>query len=185
MTKPFVLIPLLSFFWALLLVLAKNSDGDLWPFLLIAFSSGISVLSLFLWKKNDQNGTSISKSAVSEVCKDLSKDVYEFRHRPIEGGFRKCSAARRSKPPERSVTIHQGHFSSDFDFGYPQKLALYCQRTASAARRLKVIIRPSATCASFVPSLFRSLAALGHSFAHSLSQHKSLLRALLTDFPSI
>ena len=29
------------------------------------------------------------------------------------------------------------------------------------------------TCASFVPSLFRSLAALGHSFAQSFSPHKS------------
>jgi len=32
-------------------------------------------------------GTSVSKSAVSEVCKDLDKDVDEFRNRPIEGRY--------------------------------------------------------------------------------------------------
>ena len=32
-------------------------------------------------------GTSSSKSAVSEVCKDLSKEVSEFQRRPIEGDY--------------------------------------------------------------------------------------------------
>ena len=32
-------------------------------------------------------GTSFSKSAVSEVCKDLSKEVSEFQRRPIEGDY--------------------------------------------------------------------------------------------------
>ena len=32
-------------------------------------------------------GTSFSKSAVSDVCKDLSKEVSEFQRRPIEGDY--------------------------------------------------------------------------------------------------
>ena len=32
-------------------------------------------------------GTSISKSAVSDVCKDLDKEVEAFRNRPIEGNY--------------------------------------------------------------------------------------------------
>lgn len=32
-------------------------------------------------------GTSVSKSSVSEVCKDLDKDVETFRNRPIEGRY--------------------------------------------------------------------------------------------------
>lgn len=32
-------------------------------------------------------GTSVSKSAVSEVCHDLDKDVDAFRNRPIEGSY--------------------------------------------------------------------------------------------------
>lgn len=32
-------------------------------------------------------GTSYSKSMVSEVCKDLDKAVYEFRHRPLTGKY--------------------------------------------------------------------------------------------------
>lgn len=32
-------------------------------------------------------GTSVSKSAVSEVCKDLDKEVEAFRDRPIEGNY--------------------------------------------------------------------------------------------------
>lgn len=32
-------------------------------------------------------GTSVSKSAVSEVCKDLDKNVDEFRNRPFEGRY--------------------------------------------------------------------------------------------------
>lgn len=32
-------------------------------------------------------GTSISKSAVSDVCRDLDKEVGAFRSRPIEGNY--------------------------------------------------------------------------------------------------
>lgn len=32
-------------------------------------------------------GTSVSKSTVSEVCKDLDKEVEAFRNRPIEGNY--------------------------------------------------------------------------------------------------
>ena len=32
-------------------------------------------------------GTSVSKSAVSEVCKDLSREVEDFRNRPLTGPY--------------------------------------------------------------------------------------------------
>ena len=32
-------------------------------------------------------GTSFSKSTVSNLCKDLSKDVEEFRQRPLNGPY--------------------------------------------------------------------------------------------------
>ena len=87
-------------------------------------------------------GTSVSKSAVSDVCKDLDKEVEVFRNRPIEGNYPFLTMAS-SMPTERCFrTFHGSDVSSIFQRTSLKKLrrkgwldsVLSCRKCSTAKR---------------------------------------------------